>query len=57
MIRLPLIIFHVIFQLEEGVSLPPPDQLLYKIIIKNKKLAPDVENDLLLSGNVFMFQR
>eukprot|EP00112_Aurelia_sp_Birch-Aquarium-sp1_P019894 Seg501.9_Seg501.11 transcript_id=Seg501.9_Seg501.11/GoldUCD/mRNA.D3Y31 product="1-phosphatidylinositol 4 5-bisphosphate phosphodiesterase beta-4" protein_id=Seg501.9_Seg501.11/GoldUCD/D3Y31 len=35
--------------LEEGGSLPPPNQLLYKIIIKNKKLAPDVENDLLLS--------
>ncbi|XP_065052408.1 1-phosphatidylinositol 4,5-bisphosphate phosphodiesterase beta-4-like isoform X2 [Rhopilema esculentum] len=33
--------------LEENMPLPPPNQLLYKIIIKNKKLAPEIEKELL----------
>ena len=36
-----LSIFHV--QLEPGVPLPSPSQLKRKILIKNKRLKPDVE--------------
>ena len=32
------------------MPLPPPNQLLYKIIIKNKKLAPEIEKELLTLG-------
>ena len=32
-----------LLQLEPGVPLPPPSKLLRKILIKNKRLKPDVE--------------
>eukprot|EP00794_Sanderia_malayensis_P017523 gene17524-19274_t len=35
--------------LEESTLLPSPNQLLHKILIKNKKLNPDLENDILMS--------
>lgn len=33
----------LIKQLEPGVSLPPPNMLKRKILIKNKRLKPEVE--------------
>lgn len=33
----------VFFQLEPGIPLPPPSCLKRKILIKNKRLKPDVE--------------
>lgn len=36
-------IFWLFFQLEPGVALPPPSALKRKILIKNKRLKPDVE--------------
>lgn len=35
--------FFIEFQLEPGVPLPPPSALKRKILIKNKRLKPDVE--------------
>ncbi|KAL7677824.1 hypothetical protein ACOME3_004057 [Neoechinorhynchus agilis] len=37
--------------LEKGRDLPPPSALRYKILIKNKKLAPEVEEKQLKSWN------
>lgn len=40
-------------QLEPGVPLPSPNQLKRKILIKNKRLKPDVEKaelDLFMQG-------
>ena len=35
---------HFFFQLEPDVELPSPEQLKYKIIIKNKKLPSNDES-------------
>lgn len=48
-----IIRIHIFFQLEPGVSLPPPCALKRKILIKNKRLKPDVEKrelELFLQG-------
>jgi len=42
--------------LEEDIPLPPPNRLLGRIIIKNKKLHPEVEKDLLISELLDSFQ-
>ena len=42
--RLRIFMTHIIlFQLEAGVPLPSPNQLKRKILIKNKRLKPEVE--------------
>ena len=35
--------FAIFFQLEPGCPLPPPCELKRKILIKNKRLKPEVE--------------
>ena len=37
------LICFTIFQLEPGIPLPSPNQLKRKILIKNKRLKPEVE--------------
>ena len=37
------LIDFVCLQLEPGMALPSPNQLKRKILIKNKRLKPDVE--------------